>query len=131
METAQKKAPEVQKNGVGEPKKDTPSLKVIKKDDAPEKPQPVKTAATRIEKLETLNRLAKAHGHLLSKRRELTNFKAGNDGMNAQVNFSTSVGGELVTVSNAQVIAKLVEVAEAELVALLTKCETEINQFEI
>lgn len=97
----------------------------------PEKEEAKPNASTRIERLETLNKLAQRHDFLKHKAKELDLFRASNDGLKAHVSFVSSVGGEHVQVTNAQVIEKLVSVAGLELALLLGKCEDEINTFEI
>ncbi len=131
MTQVSKKVEEQPKNANADKKVEKSPLKVVKDEKTPEAKQKPKKAVSRIEKLDTFNRLAQKHEHLSGKKKELENFKASNDGMTAQVQFVTGTGGEHLKVTNASVIDKLVKAAEVELEVLLTNCEDEIELFEI
>lgn len=94
------------------------------------KPEPPKSAESRIENMKQFEALTTRYGALRDKSNELKTFQAGNDKLTAKVVFRNAQGFEF-TVQNSNVIGKLLEAGEKELSILLAEAENEVLTFEI
>lgn len=95
-----------------------------------EQPQPpAAIAATRIEKLEKMNRLAQKHRHLKAKDRELDVFSSTNDGTAMSMHISN--GESDFEVTNTQVITEALKLLRALLDKSLSDTEKELIEFEV
>ncbi len=94
------------------------------------KPEPPKTAESRIERMKQFEALSTRYGALKDKDNELKTFHAGNDKTNAKIIFKNSQGFEF-SIQNSNVIDKLIKAGQEELSILLAEAENEVLTFEI
>jgi hypothetical protein len=94
------------------------------------KPEPIKTAEGRIERMKHFEALSKRFATLKEKSNDLKTFEAGNDKTNAMITFHNQQGFKF-EVQNSNVIKKLIEAAQNELSILLNEAENEVLTFEI
>jgi hypothetical protein len=94
------------------------------------KPEPPKSAESRIERMKQFEALSNRYGALKEKSNEFKTFQAGNDKLSAKVVFKNAQGFDF-TVQNSNVIGKLLEAGEKELLILLNEAENEVLTFEI
>jgi len=94
------------------------------------KPEPPKSAESRIERMKQFEALSNRYGLLKGKDNELKTFEAGNDKLGAKVVFKNAQGFEF-SVQNSNVIEKLIEAGRKELSILLAEAENEVLTFEI
>jgi hypothetical protein len=94
------------------------------------KPEPHKSAESRIEAMKQFEALSTRYNQLKDKSNELKTFQAGNDKLSAKVVFKNAQGFEF-TVQNSNVIGKLIEAGEKELSILLNEAENEVLTFDI
>jgi hypothetical protein len=94
------------------------------------RPEPHKSAESRIERMKQFEALSNRYGVLKSKDNELRTFEAGNDKLSAKVVFKNAQGFEFV-VNNSNVIEKLIEAGKKELSILLNEAENEVLTFDI
>ncbi len=94
------------------------------------KPEPPKSAESRIERMKQFEALSNRYGQLKDKDNELKTFQAGNDKLGAKVIFKNAQGFEF-SVQNSNVIEKLIEAGTKELSILLSEAENEVLTFEI
>lgn len=122
--TAKKVTP---KNGA---KKDKATEAKVKK--ATEKVDAIlnPTPESRVKRAEIFQVLAEKKRKIDSKLDELTEFNAGNDGLQSKMEF-TADNGYRFTISNPRTIADLLTVVETQLFDLKKKTDSEIVNFEI
>jgi len=94
------------------------------------KPEPPKSAESRIESVKQFEALSKRYNALKEKDHDLKMFKAGNDKTGAKVVFKNLQGFEF-SVTNSNVIEKLLEAGSRELSILLAEAENEVLTFQI
>jgi len=94
------------------------------------KPEPPKSAESRIERIKQFEALSNRYNALKEKDHELKMFKAGNDKTGAKIIFKNAQGFEF-SVTNSNVIEKLLEAGSKELSILLGEAENEVLTFEI
>lgn len=88
------------------------------------------TASGRIKRLENFQLLAKKHDFLTTKKNELDKFIISSDGTKEKITLKNADGFEF-TVSNSQVVEKVVDVISAELAVFIDKSEKEVLTFNI
>lgn len=88
------------------------------------------TAESRLKKLETFQILAEKHKFLNQKNDDLQKFIASSDGMKEKVVLKNAQGFEL-SVSNSQVIEKVIYVIKEELQKITDHSEKQVLEFSI
>jgi len=88
------------------------------------------SASARIQKLENFQILAGKHRFLTDKRNELEKFIISSDGTKEKVILENAEGFKF-TVSNSQVVEKVLAVMEEELGKFIAKSEREVLTFSI
>lgn len=88
------------------------------------------SAENRIKKLETFGIISEKYNKLKTRTDDLTNFRAGNDQTKCEMKFS-SQSGYTFTISNSEVVEKVLDVVEGMLFNLLDKAENEVLNFKI
>ena len=94
------------------------------------KPEPPKSAESRIERMKQFEALSNRYNQLKEKDNQLKTFEAGNDKLGAKVTFKNAQGFEF-SANNSTVIEKLIEAGRKELFILLSEAENEVLTFEI
>lgn len=88
------------------------------------------SATQRIKKLENFQLLAKKHVFLTNKKDELDKFIISSDGTKEKITLKNAEGYEF-TVSNSQVVEKVVDVMKSQLDTFIQRSEKEVLQFNI
>lgn len=94
------------------------------------KPEPHRSAESRIEAMKQFEALSTRFNQLKEKSNELKTFKAGNDKLGAKIVFKNAQGFDF-TVQNSTVIERLIQAGTEELNILLSEAENEVLTFEI